>query len=168
MLDPPPVPTAAPALSQADVIGQALGCVPPSTVRSFEENGTAVGNGSASPKHRQQASCLALYNTDDNVSVQGLVRSGDCLWLGTFGLPQLLGQEEDEEEDNEQEEEEVRGRGGGGGGKRSVVCSRRDLCEIRNRVDRKYPFSYVVTSMEAPSREPGGARLWGPRLVPRL
>lgn len=79
------------------MIGQALGCVDPSKAEAAEENGT-VGNGVAGAgKQRGHEQYFALCNTDDNESVRGLVGSGGCSWLGTFGLPPVPPGEDVEE-----------------------------------------------------------------------
>lgn len=82
---------------QADVIRLALGCVDPSKAEVSGDGCPAVGNGTGGGKQQQQreqqreqrrdGQCLALSNTADNESLQGLVRSEGWLWLGTFGLP---------------------------------------------------------------------------------
>eukprot|EP00752_Nemacystus_decipiens_P007799 g6965.t1 len=54
--------------------------------------GAAAANGKPKepPRQRpeeQNKEIFALSNTEDNDSIQGLVRSGGCLWIGRFGLP---------------------------------------------------------------------------------
>lgn len=61
------------------------------------ENGVVAANGSneKEPSQQQQQQgksreeLFALSNTDDNDSLQGLVRSGGCVWIGKFGLPPM-------------------------------------------------------------------------------
>lgn len=89
---------------QADVIGQALGCPNPFEVEDTPSVGEVTENGT--PREGEvREECLALSNTDNNESVQGLVQSAGCLWLGVFSLPPVPSGEE---------EGEVCGVGGGG------------------------------------------------------
>ena len=85
---------------QANVIAQALSCVDPSKADVAGEcaAASAVGNGVSGDEQQQrdkqrerqrEKQCLVLSNTNDNETLQGLVRSDGWLWLGTFGLPPL-------------------------------------------------------------------------------
>lgn len=57
--------------------------------------GTAEANSNPQQQQQQQPrqgkhvpeELFALSNTEDNESIQGLVRSGGCLWIGRFRLP---------------------------------------------------------------------------------
>lgn len=61
----------------------------------MEEDGAEKVSGVDDGKGTQDQ-FLALGNTEDNDSVQGLVRSDGCTWLGTFSLPPAPeGQEEE-------------------------------------------------------------------------
>ena len=61
----------------------------------MEEDGAEKVNG-VDEDSGTQDQFLALGNTEDNESVQGLVRSDGCTWLGTFSLPPAPeGQEEE-------------------------------------------------------------------------
>lgn len=62
----------------------------------MEEDGAEKVNGVDVDDNNTQGQFLALGNTEDNDSVQGLVRSDGCTWLGTFSLPPAPeGQEEE-------------------------------------------------------------------------
>ena len=107
------------------MIAQALSCVDPSkagVAGKCAAAPAAVGNGVDGGRQQQEKEeqqqqqeqqqqeqqqqqrerqrekqCLALSNTDDNESLQGLVRCGGWLWLGTFGLPSVPPGEVDSE-----------------------------------------------------------------------
>lgn len=93
-------------LSQVEVMGQALGCVdalaePEESDSKRTTSPISNGDQSHAKPHQEvqdeQQQCFALCNRDDNESVQGLVRSGGCLWLGTFTLPPIpQGEDEDQ------------------------------------------------------------------------
>lgn len=54
------------------------------------DGGTAAANGKIQDPPRQEdesQEVFALSNTEDNDSIQGLVRSGGYLWIGNFRLP---------------------------------------------------------------------------------
>ena len=81
---------------QADVIGQALGCVDPCEKESTPDAREVTANGASREGEGGAQECLALGNTENNESIQGLVRSAGCLWLGVFGLPPVPSGEDEE------------------------------------------------------------------------
>lgn len=78
------------------MIGQALGCPNPLEEEDTPSVGEVTDNGT-SREGEVREECLALSNTDNNESVQGLVRRAGCLWLGVFSLPPVPSGEEEEE-----------------------------------------------------------------------
>lgn len=84
-------------------MGQALGCgagedsekddtAANGSAGKSTGSGTAAANGKprqppTPPRNDQHRELFALSNTENNDSIQGLVRSGGCLWIGTFRLP---------------------------------------------------------------------------------
>lgn len=79
------------------MIGQALGCPDPFEAEDTLGTGEVAENGTPREGEIRDQECLALSNTDNNESVQGLVRSAGCLWLGVFSLPPVPSGEEEEE-----------------------------------------------------------------------